>query len=205
MAAYYGDGYRPVLKGRNYFEFKNPITGIFNPYGDRSLWGTSHIFDDAPLIDHQPGTGYSPHGFQYSQWFLGLAFQHTPMDFTGKPDRPLAPFFPYQYYGLEGIAPLRGAYGHTGVIESESSRVGYVYRGLPIDRELNDPGHVQFEIGDPRAPATFGSFHPLNPGSRHVGIAIFASTFGEPVPVTVGDYGHDRVQEWEGVPSAVAL
>lgn len=196
-------GHRPVLRGRDGDTFgPDGEETVYSYYpfthADQALAG----MPDKP--SHVPGTGRHPNSVQLSGWFLGTLHQNTPMDNPGDGARQ-DPYFnrqqPYLYKGLVSTQALAGPhFGHAHGINGAYARFSNIsgFKGVPSANATLNGGHAQRAYG---AGAAF-----MGPTHKFEYQGVTARPMDEPGrDYPEGRYGHEKHQEWFGVPSAQAL
>jgi hypothetical protein len=193
---------RPILPGQNENEFVPPWRDSPGVYSYFPIWSSTQLLEDMPINKHVPGEGRHPHGLQMSRWFLGLQ-NDTLLGNPGLGTRiDGMRFNPTLFRGLVGA--LEGTSGQSNPNLTYSRFTNFVFHGLEIDKTLVDPGHSARGVDGEGTAATFGSFGPLDPGAK----ALFQPMEdpGQALPEGYDNsYGHNRIQEWHGVPSARVL
>lgn len=208
MATFYV-GPRPVLKGRSSAEMVNPYTSMTGKakgtgtYSFYPLYSSSAVLDGAPDRHVAPGTGEFPGNRFLSQLFNGSTLYVHPLsgDFpNGTATYDGARFRPQEFKGLAGAAAFPAGFGHADRV-SDYSYNNFIFDGVTSSNVFANTGH------GPRteaqgAPSSFGVFRPSEPQ----GVAsskVFTDGYGQANVTT--EYGREKVQEWDGVPSAKAL
>lgn len=209
MATFYV-GPRPVLKGRSSANMVNPYTtmtgrvrgtGVYSNY---SLYSTDHVLDGAPDNHFAPGTGQFPGNRFLSQVFNGTNLYIHPLsgEFpNGKATYDGARFRPLEFKGLSGSAAFPAGFGQANEYFSEYSYNNYIFDGVASAEVMTNVGHAQRTEAE-GAPSSFGYFIPTA-FSGVSSTVVFTSGYGK-ANVT-GDYGREKIKEWDGVPSAKAL
>lgn len=210
MATFYV-GPRPVLKGRTTAGMVNPLTSMTGKvkgtgtYSFYPLYSTSHVLDGAPDNHFNPGTGQFPGNRFMSQIFNGSTLYVHPLSGTfpdGSATYDGARFKPNEYKGLAGASAFPSTFGHAyNRVNDYALYNNSIFDGLPSADIFANTGHAQrTEAGG--AASSFGFFQP----TEFHGVAsvkVFPTAFGQ--ANTTGDYGREKVQEFNGVPSAKAL
>ena len=202
MALFYV-GPRPVLKGRNSNNMVNPYKGTSGTYSFYPLYSTDHVLDGAPNINYTPGSGDYPHGLGLSRAFTGLDNAIQPLNGAGEGARiDGMRFKPFQNRSTAGAVVFDSSFGHITRETDYSYNRGYEHT-YKFQR-MADAGHAVRFTDSAGTADSFGAFGPnLRKG---VGEAAFVSTFGQAIPAGYdNEYGHNRVNEYRGVPSARAL
>jgi len=193
------NGPRPVLKGRSTANFVHPFKGV-GTYSNWSLYSTDHVLDGAPTTNVSPGAGLYPHDLAMSRWYMGLRTT-WPLDNSGGGTRIVGMRYrPLEYKGTDGQGVFSGSWGHEDRVTSYSFYDQYNFDGVTSSETMTNVGHARRSSG---GAATFGAFDPL----VYKGVSpAFDSTYGQAVPAGYDhSYGHNRVGEHRGVPSATAL
>jgi len=202
MALFY-QGSRPVTKGRNSNDSVHPYKGV-GVYSNWSLYNTSHVLDGAPNTDHTPGTGRHPHGYQMSRRYTGLDTRY-PLENSGNGPEltwwtKLSTLMAMR--GEDGQAVFKNGFGHVDRVNSFSLLDPWTYRGVTT-RPLNDPGHTYRNVDAAGTANSFGAFAP------HIYKGVTPRPLNDSGQLKPEGYdnvgGHNRVNEWRGVPSAKAL
>lgn len=194
----YYTGLRPVLRGRTAPRF-NPFTGKPAVYSNYLIFSDEHVLDGAPIENHVPGTGYHPHDWLLSQWFL----HGSSNKWMKNPGNGIRQLYERTNPTLwKGITKAMAEPGHAAFRDSPYAYYNMFFHGLNSAKAMTG-GHPKRYIGDINAPASFGYFDPwLYKGvpSTHAmdGVGIKVSS-------VLGEYGRDRVMEWRGVPSGKAM
>lgn len=196
--------------------------GVYSYY---PLFGPG-LLTGAPDNNHVPGTGIYPHAIFLSRVFLGLqtSARKTSLLAPGLGPRLAyagGRFRPLEYKGLDSdrVFPAHMGHGFRDPVRVEftwASWSNYYFAGLPSAQALPDAqlGHKLRSIGAAGAPATFGAFQPyiykgVDPTLKEGSITRHgeqSTALGEAIPSGHDNaYGHNRVNEWFGVPSAKAL
>lgn len=202
-------GKRPILPPKSPVQV-NPVTGAVeqSEYSNFEWESTGQALAGAPLANHVPGEGRFPHDVTMERRFQGLDTQNE-LDDPGEGPRQDPNYFhtiPSLFKGVPAAA-VEGNPGHLPRVTDYSEYSNFTFDGVPSAMTLEDPalGHPQRSYGDPGVAAGFGATHPdvfdgvpsakemQNPGRP------------EPAAETPGVYGHEHVQEWNGVPSARVL
>ena len=207
-------GARPVLRGRDSDEYSNPfvantLSGTAKPavgkYSNYFLYGPG-LLGGAPDNDHTIGTGYHPHGLQFSRWYRGLDTKF-PMDGAGDGARlTYHRTKMHEYKGLTASGALATAsLGHLpnrGLYNFEHYD-NFTFDGVTSAEQLSDPGHLRRAVDAAGTANSFGSFDPhVYKGITSVPLSGATQT----VPTDYDhEYGKNRVNEWRGVPSSKAL
>ena len=210
MATFY-QGPRPVLKGRTTAGMVNPyvsMTGKVKGTGTYSfypLYSTSHVLDGAPDNHFAPGTGQFPGNRFLSQLFNGSTLYVHPLSGTfpdGSATYDGARFKPKEYKGLAGASAFPSTFGHAhNRFNAYALYDNYIFDGVPSSNIFANTGHAQRTDAN-GAPSSFGFFQP----SQFNGVTstvVFVAGYGQ--ANTTGDYGREKVKEFNGVPSAKAL
>lgn len=205
MAASYYNGYRPIFRGQNSNDWVHDWKGTKGEYSNYSLMNGNQPLADMPYEDHVPGEGYHPSDTHMTRVFLGHEDNIQPLKDPGV--GPRADGYRnnmLEYKGVFGV--FKGDWGHEHNRGQDYELYSnWVYDGLPGHEPLVDPGHAPRLMGDPDAANSFGRFHPWDHNSRAVGEAPMEDP-GQTLPEGFdNEYGHNRVHEWIGVPSAKAL
>lgn len=206
MATFYV-GVRPVLKGRNESEFSNPIKRL--PVGTYSYYPNfgPGLLTGAPDNQHEVGEGDYPYGLAMSRRFRGDDTK-SPLDAPGLGARLVG----FRFHPLENKAAgnnlvFSDGYGHADRDVEYASFNNNLYQGLTGARVLATAslGHGLREYGEDGVANSFGSFQPDVP--HGINQALPTATLGQALPETHDEsiYGHNKVGEWFGVPSAAAL
>ena len=202
MALFYS-GLRPVLKGRNSNDMVNPYKGTSGTYSFYPLYSTSHVLDGAPGRNHVPGSGDYPHGLNLSRVFTGLENGIQPLKGAGTGARiDGMRFRPFESRALDGAKAFESSFGHQIRITeySYNRRYEHIFRFERMD----NPGHALRYTSESGAADSFGAFGPYI--FKGAGDGAFGASYGQTIPEGYdNEYGHNRVNEWRGVPSARAL
>lgn len=197
-------GPRPVLKGRTLATAVNTYTGKVMKYSNWLLMSPDHVFDGAP--DRQFVVGqdnrYAKAG-RLAQQYAGSVFYIADLANPGNGTRQYnGRFRPFENKGLPGSAVFTPGYGHTfmGRTFTYSGYSNDLYDGVPSGLAFPSTfGHAR------RFSTTYGgAFDPY----ANKGVTVQAlNNPGQPVPATAttDQYGHNKVQEWRGVPSSKVL
>jgi len=199
MATFYV-GYRPVLRGRNANNFVHSTKNKVGVYSNYSL------MDNAPkLLAGFPDNAYVMGTYKQALLleYIAAGKPHiAPMKDPGSGTRlSYGRFRPYENKGLEGAKAFPAGYGHAirGDIFTYSNYSNYIYDGLAAVEALKSPGHaIRYGL------SYGGPFKPyINQGITPQALA----GGGQAVPATAiaSNYGHNRVNEWRGLPSSKAL
>lgn len=203
MATFY-QGTRPVLKGRTTADEVNTYTGEAGVYSNWSLMNPSHPLDGAPDSAYTPGSGDSPHGLNLTRYFQGddsgSAVEELNDPGMGKR------LDGFRYRPLENKAAgnnlvFKSGFGHDDRV-TDYSLIDQ-YDDSEKQRRLDDPGHDIRAIDASGTASSFGYFNPWV--YKGVGAAPLADTTQDVPEGYDNEYGHNRVLEWQGVPSAAAL
>lgn len=205
MATFYV-GVRPVLRGRQNSDFSNTFKATakrVGTYSHYTLFGPG-LLTGAPDNHHNIGTGYAPSGLMLSRRFRGLDTQN-PLDAPGLGTRITGMRFgPHLNRAVAGAMAFPSGYGHAKRANAYSVYNNYTFDGVTSAQQLSDVGHGVRAIGSTGAPASFGSFGPNV--WKGVGSGQALANGGQALPSdNTGDYGHNRINEWTGVPSSKAL
>ena len=205
MATFYV-GPRPVLKGRNTKEMINPYKGTSGTYSYYPLWSTSHVLDGAPDKHFAPGTGQFPGNRFLSQLFNGTNLYLIPLSGTFPDGAHFdgARFRPHEYKGLDGARAFAVGFGHEYNRANAYHYNNYIFDGVASADIFLNTGHGQRTEAQ-GAPSSFGYFIP---DAFHgvTSTTVFPTAFGQALPAGYDNpYGHNRVKEYRGVPSARAL
>lgn len=209
MATFYV-GPRPVLKGRTTAGMVNPytsMTGIAKGTGTYSfypLYSTSHVLDGAPDNHFDPGTGQFPGNRFLSQVFNGTTLYIHPLSgtFQNGAGYDGARFKPQEFKGLAGASAFPSTFGHAyNRVNDYALYDNYIFDGVPSADIFANTGHAQRTEAE-GAPSSFGFFQP-NEFKGVPSTVVFTSGYGQ--ANTTGDYGREKVKEFNGVASAKAL
>lgn len=205
MAIFY-TGYRPVTKGKNANDAAHPIKGV-GEYSNYDLHNTSHILDGAPQNDHVPGTGYHPGDYFLTSVMLGTFLNyHAPLDDPGE-----GPELDWYTLGVD-LLTKRGQdgqhafggedFGHEAGRDSEYS-YGYLAHARTDYKFLQEAGHELRDLDAEGTANTYGRHNPhINKGVTHV---FVDGDVGHEIPEGNDGYGHNKINEWFGLPSSRAL
>lgn len=210
MATFYV-GPRPVLKGRSSAQMSNPYTSMTGKakgtgtYSYYPLYSTSHVLDGAPDNHNIPGTGARPGNRFLSQVFNGTTLYVHPLA-NPTEDGYGNRFKPNEYKGLAGAAAFSSGYGHdANAVNAYTLYSNFKFDGVTSAQALSNVGHGKRDFGATGVPNSFGYFVPEE-FHGVTSVQAFPSTFGQAIPAGYDNaYGHNRVQEYRGVPSARAL
>jgi hypothetical protein len=170
------------------------------------LYNTSHVLDGAPNEDHVPGTGYHPGDYYLSSVMLGnfVDFK-TPLTDPG--DGAELEWYTLSSIllgrrGQDGQHAFGGAdFGHE-VRDSDYSH-GYLIRAALYPQFLQDAGH---ELRDLDAEGTANTYGRHNPHINKGVTPVFGDELGHAIPDGYdNEYGHNKPNEWKGLPSSRAL
>lgn len=198
MATFYV-GYRQVLRGRNANNFVHSTKNKVGVYSNYSL------MDNSPkLLSGFPDNAYTRGTYKQALLleYIAAGLPHiAPMSGAGGGARvDGARFRPLENKGLAGAKAFPSGYGHAvrGDIYSFSNYSNFIFDGLAAVEALASPGHaIRYGL------SYGGPFKPY----QNQGITPQAlAGGGQAVPaVATGSYGHNRVNEWRGLPSSRAL
>lgn len=209
MATFYV-GPRPVLKGRTTAGMVNPYTSMTGKakgtgtYSFYPLYSTSHVLDGAPDNHNIPGTGNRPGNRFLSQVFNGTTLYVHPLSGTFQDGAGYdgARFKPQEFKGLAGASAFPSGFGHASRADTSYSLYSnYIFDGVTSANIFANTGHAQRTEAQ-GAPSSFGFFQP-NEFKGVPSTVVFTSGYGQ--ANTTGDYGREKVKEFNGVASAKAL
>ena len=209
MATFYV-GPRPVLKGRTTAGMVNPYTSMTGKakgtgtYSFYPLYSTSHVLDGAPDNHNIPGTGNRPGNRFLSQVFNGTTLYVHPLSGTFQDGAGYdgARFKPQEFKGLAGASAFPSTFGHAYNRANDYALYdNYIFDGVPSANIFANTGHAQRTEAQ-GAPSSFGFFQP-NEFKGVPSTVVFTSGYGQ--ANTTGDYGREKVKEFNGVASAKAL
>jgi hypothetical protein len=209
MATFYV-GPRPVLKGRTTAEMVNPYTSMTGKakgtgtYSFYPLYSTSHVLDGAPDNHFAPGTGQFPGNRFLSQVFNGTTLYIHPLSGTFQDGVGYdgARFKPQEFKGLAGASAFPSTFGHAYNRANDYALYdNFIFDGVPSANIFSNTGHAQRTEAE-GAPSSFGLFQP-NQFKGVPSTVVFTSGYGQ--ANTTGDYGREKVKEFNGVASAKAL
>lgn len=209
MATFYV-GPRPVLKGRTTAGMVNPYTSMTGKakgtgtYSFYPLYSTSHVLDGAPDNHFDPGTGQFPGNRFLSQVFNGTTLYIHPLSGTFQDGAGYdgARFKPQEFKGLAGASAFPSTFGHAYNRTNDYALYdNYIFDGVPSANIFANTGHAQRTEAQ-GAPSSFGFFQP-NEFKGVPSTVVFTSGYGQ--ANTTGDYGREKVKEFNGVASAKAL
>lgn len=209
MATFYV-GPRPVLKGRTTAGMVNPYTSMTGKakgtgtYSFYPLYSTSHVLDGAPDNHFDPGTGQFPGNRFLSQVFNGTTLYIHPLSgtFQNGAGYDGARFKPQEFKGLAGASAFPSTFGHAyNRVNDYALYDNYIFDGVPSADIFANTGHAQRTEAE-GAPSSFGFFQP-NEFKGVPSTVVFTSGYGQ--ANTTGDYGREKVKEFNGVASAKAL
>lgn len=209
MATFYV-GPRPVLKGRTTAGMVNPYTSMTGKakgtgtYSFYPLYSTSHVLDGAPDNHFDPGTGQFPGNRFLSQVFNGTTLYIHPLSGTFQDGAGYdgARFKPQEFKGLAGASAFPSTFGHAYNRANDYALYdNYIFDGVPSADIFANTGHAQRTEAE-GAPSSFGFFQP-NEFKGVPSTVVFTSGYGQ--ANTTGDYGREKVKEFNGVASAKAL
>lgn len=209
MATFYV-GPRPVLKGRTTAGMVNPYTSMTGKakgtgtYSFYPLYSTSHVLDGAPDNHNIPGTGNRPGNRFLSQVFNGTTLYIHPLSGTFQDGAGYAGarFKPQEFKGLAGASAFPSTFGHAYNRANDYALYdNYIFDGVPSANIFANTGHAQRTEAQ-GAPSSFGFFQP-NEFKGVPSTVVFTSGYGQ--ANTTGDYGREKVKEFNGVASAKAL
>lgn len=194
-------GHRPILPGQNTNEWTHNVTGEVGVYSNWQLQTETHLLEDMPREDHTPGTGRHPHGVLLSQMYTG---EHTysPMELAKySHGGQRAAYLRFEHLAPERVPAaevFQSDFGHDGTREFTFSRF-FNYGQLAIDSQYAlKGGHAKRAYGEGAA-----NMGPSNPYDHNrVGddaLAGAGRSYGD------GRYGFEKVNEYNGVPSAKVL
>lgn len=202
MATFYV-GPRPVLRGRNVNSF---IHSTKNKVGTYSYWELqdqgAKLLAGAPDNEYVLGTRKHARILEY----IYSGKPHVaPMarlggNSSGSARQAYNRFRPLEYKGLTATAAL-GNPGHAPRTLYYSEYNNYLFDGPPCCDSLANPGHAR------RFNASYGgAFNPYVFNGTPSSLAM-SGTIGQALPATAmtSNYGHNKVNEWRGVPSSKAL
>jgi len=202
-------GKRPILPPKSPIQI-DPVTGETqkSEYSNFEWESTGQALAGTPLQNHVPGTGMFPHDIAMERRLEGLDDQ-APLDEPGEGPRQDPNYFhtiPDMHKGVPASDVMDDP-GHPVRVTDYSEYNNYFFDGVPSADVMEEPGlgHQQRSYGDPGVAAGFGATHPdLFDG---VPSAKEMQNPGRPEPAaeTPGVYGHEHVQEWNGVPSSRVL
>lgn len=197
-------GKRPILPQRDSTQV-NPVTGEteesnYSYSEGKNLSG--QVFADIP--DHEPGTGYYPGDVAMTRRFLGQDTQNELDDPGEGADTSYLGHvtWPNPVPGAE----VMGDPGHELGRDNPYARHTNFepHQGVPSTDKTLDGGHpVRYEW-DEDVPTGGGATQPL----EYHGVTeqpLDDSGREKPEVNAEGIYGHQRVNEWKGVPSAKVL
>lgn len=197
-------GPRPVLKGRTLATAVRTVNNELMVYSNFLLMQPDHVLDGAP--DRQFVVGIDNRyrkAKRLAQQFAGTMTYISEMANAGNGIRQTnGRYRPLEFKGLSGSAVFTSGYGHTflGRTFTYSLYSNDIYDGVPSGIVFTSTfGHAR------RFNATWGgAFDPY--GNKGVTPQALAGG-GQAVPATAttSQYGHNRVNEWRGVPSSKAL
>lgn len=202
MATFYV-GSRPVLGGRNVNNF---IHSTKNKVGTYSYWQLqdqgSKLLAGAP--DNEYALGTRKHARILEYIYSGKPHV-APMaraggNSSGTARQPYNRFRPLEYKGLTASAAL-GNVGHAIRDLYYSQYSNYTFDGVPSADAMTNVGHVR------RFSQSYGgAFNPYVWNGVPSSSAM-PGTIGQALPATAmtSNYGHNKVNEWRGVPSSKAL
>jgi hypothetical protein len=176
-------------------------TGTYSFY---PLYSTSHVLDGAPDNHFAPGTGQFPGNRFLSQVFNGTTLYIHPLSGTFQDGAQYdgARFRPQEFKGLAGASAFPSTFGHApDRVTTYSFYNNYIFDGVTSANIFNNTGHAQRTEAQ-GAPSSFGFFQP-NEFKGVPSTVVFTSGYGQ--PNTTGDYGREKVKEFNGVASAKAL
>ena len=209
MATFYV-GPRPVLKGRTTAGMVNPYTSMTGKakgtgtYFFYPLYSTSHVLDGAPDNHFDPGTGQFPGNRFLSQLLNGTTLYIHPLSGTFQDGAGYvgARFKPQEFKGLAGASAFPSTFGHAQNRSNDYALYdNYIFDGVPSANVFANTGHAQRTEAQ-GAPSSFGFFQP-NEFKGVPSTVVFTSGYGQ--ANTTGDYGREKVKEFNGVASAKAL
>jgi hypothetical protein len=176
-------------------------TGTYSFY---PLYSTSHVLDGAPDNHFDPGTGQFPGNRFLSQVFNGTTLYIHPLSGTFQDGAGYdgARFKPQEFKGLAGASAFPSTFGHApDRVTSYSFYNNYIFDGVTSANIFSNTGHAQRTEAE-GAPSSFGFFQP-NQFKGVPSTVVFTSGYGQ--ANTTGDYGREKVKEFNGVASAKAL
>lgn len=202
MATFYS-GYRPVLRGRdvdNFIHFTKNKAGTYS-YWELQDQGSKLL---AGFPDNEYVLGTRKHARILEYIYSGKAHV-APMarqggNSSGSARQSGGRFRPMEYKGLTGSAALGNA-GHAVRELYYSKYSNLVFDGIPAADALANSGHAR------RFTASYGgAFDPYAYKGVPSALAM-PGTVGQALPATAmtSNYGHNKVNEWRGVPSSKAL
>lgn len=201
MALFY-QGKRPVLKGRNSSDSKNPYKGnVVGTYSNWSIYNTSHVLDGAPNSHVEPGDGAYPGDYAMSRYFRGddtgsaivnLRAAGGGVRITGMRYRPL------ENKAAGNNKVFKSVYGHAVLTPTTRTYSFDDYIQGTYRPALITGGHAVRYIDASGTANSFGSFGPwVNKGVTDEPLSNTSASSDE--------YGRKKVNEWKGVTSAKAL
>jgi hypothetical protein len=176
-------------------------TGTYSFY---PLYSTSHVLDGAPDNHFAPGTGQFPGNRFLSQLFNGTTLYIHPLSGTFQDGAQYdgARFRPQEFKGLAGASAFPSTFGHAINRSNDYALYdNYIFDGVPSANIFANTGHAQRTEAQ-GAPSSFGFFQP-NEFKGVPSTVVFTSGYGQ--ANTTGDYGREKVKEFNGVASAKAL
>jgi hypothetical protein len=191
-------GYRPILKGRNANDSIHYWKGKVGVYSNWSLMNPSHPLDGAPDRNAVLGNDTRlsrPTFLEYI--FAGGHHLYRMANAGGGARLDYGRFRPLEYKGLLGASAFPGTFGHQVRVTDYSQYNNYIFDGVSAADIMLATGHVR------RFNASYGgAFDPY----IFKGVVSVMVNTGQALPVGYDNpYGHNRVLEWRGVPSAQAL
>lgn len=202
MATFYV-GPRPVLRGRNVNNF---IHSTKNKVGTYSYWELqdqgAKLLAGAPDNEYTLGTRKHARILEY----IYAGKPHVaPMarqggNSSGSARQSGARYRPLEFKGLTASAAL-GSAGHAIRSLYYSQYNNYEFDGVASADVMANAGHVR------RFTTTYGgAFNPYVYNGAPSSLAM-SGTVGQALPATAmtSNYGHNKVNEWRGVPSSKAL
>jgi len=196
-------GPRPVLPQQDSTEFVHPLRGVGN-YTNYALYSTTHLFDGAPLEDHEPGDGRHPGNITLSRWYRGLDPAGEPMEDPGEGTRlENHRYRPTMYRGLAEV--FHDNFGHPDRVTSYSLYERWSFKGVPEadPLETDELGHPVRGVDGEGTANSFGRFNPMNYGAR-AAMPTPMEDPGQPLPEGYDNpYGHNKVKEWQGISKAI--
>lgn len=199
MAVFY-TGKRPVTKGRNLNDSIHPIKGE-GVYSNWDLFNPSQVLDGAPNVNTVLGADRLSMPTLLEMIFSG-AHHIAPVKNVGGGERlEYGRFRPLEYKGLTGAKAFPAGYGRTPEFASDYANYSnFIFDGIAAADVMDDPGHaIRYET-------TYGG--ASNPW-LHQGAAADKALDDDGQVVSAdpddNDYGHKKINQWFGVPSAKAL
>lgn len=194
-------GTRPILKGRDFDNAVHTWKGTVGTYSNWLLMSSDQLLDGAPNTNYTLGTDQKARRLE--QEYAATAFYVSEMKNPGSGNRlDYARYRPLEFKGLVSSKVFASTFGRTPGDRgyTYSHYTNFYFDGLASSNIFSSFGHAR------RFTTTYGgAFDPYVFKGVTPSKALNDPGQAIPATATTSDYGHNKINEWRGIPSGKAL